>query len=208
MQLDLESFSSVRQFADQVAKQFPQIHILINNAEICNQTLDLETCQQGYEKHMCINHLGHFLLTNLLLPNLQVATPSRCFIIFNHVLCCNIGIYKYAIMYVYNHRVVVTSSSTMLFSNLNADDIILQKYSSPLKTSTSYATNLSYNNSKMANCLFANDLGRRLRGQGVTTYSVCSGICDAQVFATTRGAIMMAKLWWTIIGLSPARVCP
>lgn len=109
--------------------------------------------------------------------------------------------------YNHNYRIVVVSSTAMVFSDLNTDDIMLQKYFNPSKIHTKFATNLFYNNSKMANCLFVKDLGRRLRGKGVTSYSVCPGISDTNIFEkySTMGTIM-TKLWWAITVLSPAKV--
>ncbi|XP_055950744.1 retinol dehydrogenase 13-like [Argiope bruennichi] len=74
-QLDLASFSSIRQFAAEILKSEPQIHILINNAGImaCPKSKTVD----GFETQMGVNHLGHFLLTNLLLDKIKASTPSR-----------------------------------------------------------------------------------------------------------------------------------
>ena len=71
-QLDLQDLSSVREFAEGVDK----VDVLINNAGIMaapyQQTID------GFESQIGTNHLGHFALTNLLLPKLtdRVVTVS------------------------------------------------------------------------------------------------------------------------------------
>ena len=73
--LDLSSFSSVRQFAEEVLRDFPQIDVLINNAGIMRcpkwKTVD------GFEMQFGVNHLGHFLLTNLLLERIKEAPAAR-----------------------------------------------------------------------------------------------------------------------------------
>lgn len=77
MHLDLSDLNSVRTFAHKIQKQFPKVNILINNAGIHTRNDILEYTKDGFETHFGINHLGHFLLTNLLLPNLKNAAPSR-----------------------------------------------------------------------------------------------------------------------------------
>jgi len=75
MELDLASFKSIREFSENfIARKLP-LHILMNNAGIMNtpygKTLD------GFESQTGVNHLGHFLLTNLLLGVLKESAPSR-----------------------------------------------------------------------------------------------------------------------------------
>uniref|UniRef100_A0A8C9R6J6 Zgc:153441 n=1 Tax=Scleropages formosus TaxID=113540 RepID=A0A8C9R6J6_SCLFO len=74
-QLDLASFASVRQFAKRYSEQEERLDILINNAGVmmCPKGLTVD----GFETQFAVNHLGHFLLTNLLLGKLQKSTPSR-----------------------------------------------------------------------------------------------------------------------------------
>ena len=65
--LDLNSFASVRSFVKDWGDQ--KIDILINNAGVTSPTLQFG--QDNYEIHMTVNHLSHFLLTILLLPQIQ-----------------------------------------------------------------------------------------------------------------------------------------
>jgi NAD(P)-dependent dehydrogenase (short-subunit alcohol dehydrogenase family) len=71
-QLDLQDLSSVRHFADGIAKA----DLLINNAGIMAAPYALTV--DGFESQIGTNHLGHFALTNLLLPKLtdRVVTVS------------------------------------------------------------------------------------------------------------------------------------
>ncbi|HEY1442794.1 MAG TPA: SDR family NAD(P)-dependent oxidoreductase, partial [Mycobacterium sp.] len=62
--LDLQDLSSVRQFADGIDKA----DVLINNAGIMAAPYALTV--DGFESQVGTNHLGHFALTNLLLPKL------------------------------------------------------------------------------------------------------------------------------------------
>ncbi|CAL8093509.1 unnamed protein product [Orchesella dallaii] len=75
MPLDLKSFESVREFATQVLRKYTKIHILINNAGIYSQPY--EKTEDGYEITFQVNHLSHFLLTNMLLPKLTYAGTSE-----------------------------------------------------------------------------------------------------------------------------------
>lgn len=63
--LDLADLSSVRHFADEWEGE---IDVLINNAGIMMVPKRLTT--DGYESQFATNHLGHFALTNLLLPHI------------------------------------------------------------------------------------------------------------------------------------------
>lgn len=73
--LDLASLASVRQFAAAlVASDTPPLHALICNAGVQHISGDYWT-DDGYEMTFGVNHLGHFLLTHLLLPHLE--SPAR-----------------------------------------------------------------------------------------------------------------------------------
>ncbi|MEU4469300.1 oxidoreductase [Streptomyces sp. NPDC024017] len=71
--LDLADLSSVRAFAD--AWQEP-LHLLVNNAGV--MMLPRQRTKDGFEMQFGTNHLGHFALTNLLLPHItdRVVTVS------------------------------------------------------------------------------------------------------------------------------------
>ncbi len=71
-QLDLQDLASVHQFADGIVNA----DLLINNAGIMAAPFALTA--DGFESQIGTNHLGHFALTNLLLPKLtdRVVTLS------------------------------------------------------------------------------------------------------------------------------------
>ncbi|XP_020557538.1 retinol dehydrogenase 12-like isoform X2 [Oryzias latipes] len=73
--LDLASLYSVRTFAKEFLDTEDRLDILINNAGVmmCPKRLT----EDGFETQLAVNHLGHFLLTNLLLPKLRSSSPSR-----------------------------------------------------------------------------------------------------------------------------------
>ncbi|XP_076746516.1 retinol dehydrogenase 12 isoform X3 [Maylandia zebra] len=73
--LDLASTYSIRQFAKDFLDSEERLDILINNAGVmmCPKQLT----EDNFETQLAVNHLGHFLLTNLLLPKLKSSSPSR-----------------------------------------------------------------------------------------------------------------------------------
>lgn len=74
MELDLSSFESVRKFASAyIALEIP-LNILINNAGVCLSEFLLS--KDNIELQFATNHLGHFLLTNLLLDVMK-ATATQ-----------------------------------------------------------------------------------------------------------------------------------
>uniref|UniRef100_A0A2P2HXW6 Retinol dehydrogenase 12-like n=2 Tax=Hirondellea gigas TaxID=1518452 RepID=A0A2P2HXW6_9CRUS len=73
--LDLSSLQSVRDFASGIISDNIKVHILINNAGVMMCPY-METTE-GFEIQMGTNHLGHFLLTNLLLPQMKHGQPAR-----------------------------------------------------------------------------------------------------------------------------------
>ncbi|XP_076636597.1 retinol dehydrogenase 12 [Colletes latitarsis] len=81
MQLNLASFSSIREFVTEVIRNFPQIHVLINNAGVYVPAKEHALTEDGFTIHFGVNHLGHFLLTNLLLEHLKKNAPSRIVIV-------------------------------------------------------------------------------------------------------------------------------
>lgn len=77
--LDLSSMKSVRQCAQQLIQEEEFIHILVNNAGTAVPTRQVS--EDGYELQLATNHLGHFLLTLLLLPTLLHSAPASRIIV-------------------------------------------------------------------------------------------------------------------------------
>ena len=77
--LDLASFKSIRQFAKEVLSEESRIDILINNAGI--MYCSFEKTKDGFESQFGVNHLGHFLLTNLLLDKIKQAPEGRIVVV-------------------------------------------------------------------------------------------------------------------------------
>ena len=102
MPLDLSSLDSVRSFCASVLDSEPRLDILVNNAGV--MACPYAKTADGFEMQFGVNHLGHFLLTNLLLDRLKEAPAAR---------------------------IVNVSSAAHAFGKLNFDDLnSAQSYSS------------------------------------------------------------------------------
>ncbi|KAJ6640563.1 Retinol dehydrogenase 11 [Pseudolycoriella hygida] len=78
IKLDLASFNSIRNFSETFRRIENRLDILINNAGTAS---NFERTEDGLEMNMGVNHLGHFLLTNLLLDILKASAPSRIVVV-------------------------------------------------------------------------------------------------------------------------------
>ncbi|KAF2704987.1 NAD(P)-binding protein [Pleomassaria siparia CBS 279.74] len=143
--MDNASFASVRTAAATILTQTNnRINILIANAGIMG-IQERTLTEDGYEMHFATNHLGHFLLFQLLKDALLTAsTPS------------------------FHSRVVVVSSSSQRARGLNAsDNYNFEK--------GGYKYELAYANSKLANVYMANEIERRYASKGLHATSVHPG---------------------------------
>ena len=75
MPLDLADLSSVRRFVQDFNTRFSRLDLLINNGSAI--MVPLQKTRDGYEMHIGTNHLGHFVLTGLLLDRLEATPGSR-----------------------------------------------------------------------------------------------------------------------------------
>ena len=72
---DFASLNAVNRLADEVLRDVPQLHVLINNAGSVFSRRRLTA--DGLESTFAVNHLSHFLLTLRLLPRLIATAPAR-----------------------------------------------------------------------------------------------------------------------------------
>ncbi|MCF8529028.1 MAG: SDR family NAD(P)-dependent oxidoreductase [Aquiluna sp.] len=70
--LDISNLDTLRQFTDSITQP---IDVLMNNAGLMGPDFSLSI--EGIESQMATNHIGHFLLTALLWPNLNRASDAR-----------------------------------------------------------------------------------------------------------------------------------
>ncbi|KFP24798.1 Retinol dehydrogenase 12, partial [Colius striatus] len=73
--LDLADTKSIREFSEKFLAEEKELHILINNAGV--MLCPYSKTADGFEMHLGVNHLGHFLLTFLLLERLKQCAPAR-----------------------------------------------------------------------------------------------------------------------------------
>lgn len=156
MHLDLGSLQSVREFAREVLAAHPQIHTLVCNAGVWVPMEQRSKTKDGFEIHAGVNHLGHFLLTSLLLERLVESAPSR---------------------------VVVVSSGLMNQGQLDFeinDHFVAGRQPDPTKKSRGHAP-IGYCDSKLMNALFVKELAVRTQGRGIMSVCLCPGWCYTQL---------------------------
>jgi NAD(P)-dependent dehydrogenase (short-subunit alcohol dehydrogenase family) len=83
MQLDLASLNSVRAFAAAFVAKFSRLDVLVENAGVLTGKRQLTA--DGLEMDFGVNHVGHFLLTELLLPVLKTSAPSRIVVVSSNL---------------------------------------------------------------------------------------------------------------------------
>jgi NAD(P)-dependent dehydrogenase (short-subunit alcohol dehydrogenase family) len=150
MALDLSSLESVRAFAAEFQGKHSRLDFLVLNAGVmaCPKSLT----KDGFEMQFGTNHLGHFLLANLLLPTLKKTAPSR----------------------------VVTLSSCA-HDKMMSNPPGTISFDDPNWETRKYAEWPAYSQSKLANILFARELAKRCEGTGVTSYSLHPGFVQSNL---------------------------
>lgn len=161
MSLDLASLASVREFAAAFEKTGLKLNMLLLNAGV--MASPLERTADGYELQWGTNHLGHFALTQLLLPNMEAAARASG----------------------RQGRVVATSSmGHHLFEvpgGINFEALRSCEQYDPMK---------AYGVSKLSNILFARELNERLKASGAPVVAVS---CHPGVILDTDLQRHMAK---------------
>ncbi|XP_031476657.1 short-chain dehydrogenase TIC 32 B, chloroplastic-like isoform X2 [Nymphaea colorata] len=162
MSLDLSSMASVRSFVAEFERLGLPLNILINNAgKFCHRRA---VSEDGIEMTFATNHLGHFLLTKLLLKKMiQTAEVS--------------GV---------EGRIVNVSSS--IHGWYDGDDVTCEELTRQKKR---YDPTRAYALSKLANVLHAKELAKRLKklNANVTANSVHPGIVRTRLTREREGFI-------------------
>ena len=140
-EMDLSDQKSIEFFAKTFMDSEDGLDVLINNAGVM-ATPEMKTTD-GYEYQLGVNHLGHFTLTNMVLPKLLLSSKQTNFGEENDNS-------KEAAA-----RIVCVSSEAHRFGRLEKNDLFYEK-------AGSYNNWKSYGQSKLANILFANELQRKV----------------------------------------------
>lgn len=75
---DFSSLQATRDFADTIAKDYPKLDLLVNNAGIAFRNAPQRSASaDGHELQFAVNYLAGWILVNRLRPNLEAAAPSR-----------------------------------------------------------------------------------------------------------------------------------
>jgi NAD(P)-dependent dehydrogenase (short-subunit alcohol dehydrogenase family) len=148
---DLNSLASVKRFSQQFLQENKSLNVLILNAGISNYKFAQTV--DGLEQVMGVNHIAHAYLTQLLMPILIANAPSR---------------------------VVVVSSSFHIGPPVNyqALDHMNTTINNPKKN---WSMMSSYQQSKLANVLFARTLASRYKDKQVTAYSLHPGVINTNL---------------------------
>lgn len=151
LEMDLSSLNSVDSFARSFKSSNKHLNVLVNNAGI--MACPFQLSKDGIELQFATNHLGHFLLTNLLLDKMKATAKQT-------------GI---------QGRIVNVSSSAHHRGDGSSFDFDKINDQSRYKPFTAYAE------SKLANVLHANELSRRLKGANVTANSLHPGVIGTNI---------------------------
>jgi NAD(P)-dependent dehydrogenase (short-subunit alcohol dehydrogenase family) len=155
--LDLGSLETVRTVGSALAKADEPLHVLIANAGVMESFPTIQLSKDGIEMMFAANHLGHFLLTMLLLPRLRRSKPSRVVVVSSR------------------WHAPGSSGPQVDFDFDNLDG------------HKSYDPVVFYKNSKLANLWFTFELARRLEGSGITVNAVCPGFVPSTLAEHQHG---------------------
>ena len=163
--VDLLQQASIRQAADEIKKMTHKVHVLINNAGVMLQAR--VTSKEGIEGQFAANHVGHFLLTNLLMDQLRAAAASS-----------SPGSVRIINVSSQGHRLSPIRFHDYNFENKPIPDE--EKPPFPLtgtfaKPVDGYLGFIAYGQSKTANVLFSAELSRRLKDAGIVSYAIHPG---------------------------------
>lgn len=164
MQLDLADFESIKNFAAEYKKSERFLHILVNNAGI----VETGKTAQGFDKMFGTNHLGPFLLTNLLMPVMKATSNHQPVRIVN--VSADL------------HKI-----NRIKFDKLDPDLFPPASFLSVWR---------QYSHTKLMNVYFTSTLAKKLSSYNkqsehhITTYSLHPGVLHTGLAAT------LADSWW------------
>lgn len=159
LEIDLSSFASIRAGAKAFLELEIPLHFLVLNAGVMMIPTYLTT-REGFELQFGVNHMGHWLLTSLLLDKIRASAPGRI-VSLSSIAHKQLGRAEYESLFATN--------------------------SIPLPVSK-YNDQFAYGISKTANILFATELRRRLAGTDVQVAAAHPGMIKTGLDRYSDGA--------------------
>jgi light-dependent protochlorophyllide reductase len=142
---DLADLKSVRDFVAEFKNKYDRLDGLACNAGLVTTGREAQYTKDGFEMSIGVSYFGHFLLTELLLDILKKSAPSRMLIVSS----------------------VMHAGRENNRPNVHLEDLNFK--------TRKYSNFRAYAEAKVATVLYAMELGKRLKGTGVTTASVHPG---------------------------------
>lgn len=183
LKLDLSSIASIKDFAHNFTALNLPLNILINNAGI--MFCPYQISEDGIEMQFATNHIGHFLLTNLLLETMKRTAKET-------------GI---------EGRIVNLSSIAHQYTYKGG--IRFHK----INDRSSYSDKKAYGQSKLASILHANELSQQFQEEGVniTANSVHPGLIMTNLFKHSAAVMRILKFFsfflWKNVPQGAATTC-
>jgi len=159
MKCDLADLQSVRDFVAEFKAKYNRLDGLMCNAGMVNMENKPKYTKHGFEYTWSASYFGHFLMTELLLDRLKATPKSRMAIVSS----------------------VVHAGSPTNRPKVHLDDLHHKK--------RKYNNFEAYAEAKVAVVLYAKELAERLKGTGVTTYSIHPGWARSN-FGSGGGLLM------------------
>ncbi|MGI9290455.1 MAG: SDR family NAD(P)-dependent oxidoreductase [Gammaproteobacteria bacterium] len=176
---DMSSQVDVRNLAQDVLYDHDRLDVLINNAGITDPVRRISP--EAFEMHLATCHLGHFLLTHLLLDLLKQSAPARI--------------------------IMISSEAHKAGPGLDFDDMNNEKIWKDHQQPSNNASFTAYHRAKLCNLYFMYELADRLSGSGVTINAISPGFfVNTTIYRNLTGVFMLgAKLVFgvgTLFGLN------
>jgi NAD(P)-dependent dehydrogenase (short-subunit alcohol dehydrogenase family) len=185
---DLSTQAGVRQLAREFLDRHDRLHVLVNNVgamfDLRRESLD------GIEMTLALNHLGPFLLTNLLLDVLERSAPSRIVNVSSDAHR-DVGAFDLDDPEARSRRGLAAYGQSAWRSSLCA-----------LLIPTRHPAFLQYAQTKLANLLFTYELARRLAGTGVTANALHPGFVASSFMAGNGVLGWCMRRWAGLVGKS------
>ena len=124
---DLADLSSIRNFADDIHGRISGLDVLINNAGVVSPKR--QETKDGFELSLGVNHLGHFLATNLLLDLVRAAQRGRIVVVASGAY--KAGRIRFEDPHLHqNYNVIKSYGQSKLANILFARELALRTYDS------------------------------------------------------------------------------